>query len=152
MTARWISFRAAFGSVSDRCDQGLRSGFYFHPSNVNVVDFATYFSIYEARATWVLGSHPLTVLGFRPYALFGIGLADFSAPVATSVKSSEANGPQQVFAWRVAGPGFVTAGLGLRFGNERFAIMLAPAKIAVAFGSGTAMAFMPEVALMTSLF
>ena len=131
---------------------GVRYGFYFHPANVNVVDFHTYFSILEARATWVLGSHPLTVPGLRPYVLFGLGYADFSASVDTSVTTKDAVGTQSISAWKIAGPGFVTTGVGLRIGNERLAIMIAPLKIAAAFGSGSTIAFMPEIALLGSPF
>ena len=140
-------------ALTDGLLVGVRAGFYFHPTNVNVVDFGTYFSIYEARVTWVLGHRPLTSSwGFRPYALFGVGLADFSAPARTSLTTTNVIGTQAIDAWRVAGPGFITTGLGVRFGNERFAVMLAPLKVTSAFGSGGAIAFMPELALMTSLF
>jgi hypothetical protein len=131
---------------------GVRYGFYFHPTNVNVVDFGTYNSILEARATWVLGSHPLTAPGIRPYALLGLGYADFSAPVATPGTTKDALGTQTINAWKIAGPGFVTTGIGVRIGNEHLAIMIAPVKIAAAFGSGSAIAYMPEIALLGSSF
>ncbi len=139
-------------AITDGFLLGVRYGFYFHPSNVNVVDFGTYFSILEARATWVLGSHPLTLPGVRPYVLLGLGYADFSAPVETSAKTTDANGTQSISAWKIAGPGFVTTGIGLRIGNDRMAIMIAPLKIAAAFGSGSTIAFMPEIVLLGSPF
>ena len=131
---------------------GFRFGFYFHPTNVNVVDFHSYFSIFELRATWVLGSHPLTMPGVRPYVLFGVGYADFGAPVATAAATTDALGSQSISAWKVAGPGFVTTGGGIRIGNEHLAVMIAPLKIAAAFGSGAAIAYMPEIALLGSAF
>ncbi len=139
-------------AVTDGFLLGVRYGFYFHPTNVNVVDFHTYFSILEARATWVLGSHPLTAPGLRPYVLLGLGYADFSAPVDTTASTKDAVGTQSISAWKIAGPGFVTTGIGLRIGNDRLAIMMAPLKIAAAFGSGSAIAFMPEIALLGSPF
>ena len=139
-------------ALTDAFLLGVRYGFYFHPSNVNVVDFGTYFSILEARATWVLGSHPLTSPGVRPYALLGLGYADFSAPVDTGVTTKDAVGTQAISAWKIAGPGFVTTGIGVRIGNDRLAIMIAPVKIAAAFGSGSAIAFMPEIVVLGSPF
>jgi len=131
---------------------GVRYGFYFHPSNVNVVDFHTYFSIIEARATWVLGNHPLTMPGPRPYVLLGLGYADFSAPVDTGATTTDVNGVHSISAWKIAGPGFVTIGIGLRIGTERLALMIAPTKIAAAFGSGATIAWMPEIAVLASSF
>jgi hypothetical protein len=132
---------------------GLRYGFYLHPINVNVVDFFSGMqSMWEARATWVLGRHPLTTraLAFRPYALFGVGLADFSAPVDTTlVVNSTVFGPERVTAWKIAGPFFITTGVGVRFGNERLGVMFAPLKIAAAFGSGATVAYMPELTMMS---
>ncbi len=139
-------------ALSDGFLLGVRYGYYFHPANVNVVDFGTYFSIFEARATWVLGSHPLTVPGIRPYALLGLGYADFSAPVDTGVTTKDVVGTHTISAWKIAGPGFVTTGIGVRIGNERVAIMIAPVKIAAAFGSGSAIAYMPEIVLLGSPF
>jgi hypothetical protein len=99
-----------------------------------------------------LGSHPLTAPGVRPYVLLGLGYADFSAPVDTTATTKDAVGTQAISAWKIAGPGFVTTGIGLRIGNERMALMIAPLKIAAAFGSGSAVAFMPEIVLLGSPF
>lgn len=141
-------------ALTDGVLLGVRYGFYFHPHNVHVADYGLLNdSIWEARATWVLGAHPLTrtAYAFRPYALFGFGMADFSAPVdLTLVVKDEVLGRQPVQAWKVAGPFFVTTGLGLRFGNADLGMMLAPLKIAAAFGRGGAIAYMPELSVMRS--
>ena len=139
-------------AITDGFLLGVRWGFYFHPTDVNVVDFHTYSSIIEARATWVLGNHPLTEPGLRPYVLLGLGYADFSSPAETSATTSDVTGTHGINAWRIAGPGFVTTGVGLRIGNERLAVMIAPIKIAAAFGSGSAIAYMPEIVLLGSPF
>ncbi len=130
---------------------GLRWGLYFDWGSVHVTNFPITNIMWEARATWVLGSHPLTqtAFGFRPYVLFGFGMADFGAPVdMTLVVKDDVYGQQPVQAWKVAGPFYVTTGLGLRFGNDRYGFMVAPLKIAAAFGSGGAIAYMPELTFM----
>ena len=140
------------GRTHGRRARRFRYGFYFHPSNINVANLGTYFSLAEVRGTWVLGSHPLTRFGVHPYSFLGLGLADFSARVPTAATVTDINGPQAISAWRVAGPGFVSTGVGVRIGNARFAVMIAPLKLALPFGSGTALAYMPEIAFVDSLF
>ncbi len=141
-------------ALTDGVLLGVRYGFYFHPQNVHVADYGLLNdSMLEARVTWVLGAHPLTRTryAFRPYALFGFGMADFGAPVdLTLVVKDDVLGHQPVQAWDVAGPFFVTTGLGIRFGNANLGMMLAPLKIAAAFGRGGAIAYMPELSVMRS--
>lgn len=139
-------------AVTDGFLFGFRSGFYFHPTNVNVDGTWPVPFIAEARATWILGPHPLSRPGVRLYALLGAGIGDFSARVATGLTTTDANGPQQVSAWRVAGPGFVTTGIGVRIGTPRFAVMIAPFKLALPFGAGSAATLMPELTVMSSPF
>ena len=131
---------------------GFRFGCYFHPTNVNVDGTWPLQSIAEARATWIFGPHPLSRPGVRLYTLFGAGVGDFSARVPTDITTTDANGPQAVSAWRVAGPGFVTTGIGVRIGTPRFAIMIAPLKFALPFGNGSAATLMPELTVMSSPF
>ena len=132
---------------------GLRFGTYFHPGNVNVVNSGAYPFIYEARATWVLGPHPLTRSGIRVYTLLGVGMGDFSAPAETGITAAvDAGDARPIQAWRVAGPGFATTGVGIRIGTPRFALMIAPFKITLPVGSGSTFAFMPELAIMSAPF
>lgn len=131
-------------ALTDSLLLGLKLGFYVHPTNVNVV-----FSlpiIFEGRVAWILGNHPLTVSGIRPYAFVGGGVADFSSAIDTPI------GSQSVTAWRVAGPGFVSFGLGVRIGTPRFQVLIAPLKMALAVGNGTAVGFMPELSIMAAPF
>lgn len=137
-------------AVTDGLLLGGRYGFYVHPTNVNVVFSLP--SIAEVRATWVLGPHPLSRPGVRLYTLLGVGVGDFSARVPTGITTTDVNGPQEVSAWRVAGPWFVTTGIGVRIGTPRFAVMLAPLKFALPFGAGSAATLMPEITLMSSPF
>ncbi len=140
-------------AITDGFLLGLRAGNYFHPTNVNVVRFGPSNLIFEARATWVLGPHPLTRSGIRVYTLLGVGLGDFSAPAETGITAAvDAGDARPIQAWRVAGPGFATTGVGIRIGTPRFALMIAPFKITLPFGNGSTFAFMPELAIMSAPF
>lgn len=137
-------------AVTDGIMLGLRLGVHFHPINVNVPGTTGYPFFGEARATWVFGSHPISEGGVRPYALLGAGLGDFSVAVNTTVV--DAAGPHQATAWKAGGPGFITTGIGIRIGWPRAALMIAPLKMTIPFGSGSLATWMPEVSVMSAAF
>ena len=63
-----------------------------------------------------------------------------------SLNSEVLRGP--LSAWKVAGPGFVSGGAGLRWTVSRgFALSVLPLKATLAFGTGAPMALLsPEIA------
>jgi hypothetical protein len=106
----------------------------------------------EARATYAIGEHPLATATLAPVLALGTGLAEYSTAVSVPVKVGLPpgnNNPmiETVSAWRVAGPGFVTAGAGLRWTVSRgFALSVLPLKATLAFGSGLPMTLLsPEI-------
>jgi hypothetical protein len=140
-------------ALTDGFMLGVRFGFNFHRANAIVTASeltGTVFGIAEARATWVFGSHPISEGGIRPYALLGVGLTDFSTPVSTTAVDSA--GSHAINAWKIAGPGFITTGIGIRIGLPTFALMIAPFKMTLPFGAGSLGTWMPEVSAMGAPF
>jgi hypothetical protein len=129
---------------------GVRFGWYFRRANVNASEWSGLPFMAEVRATWVFGSHPISEGGIRPYVLLGAGVADFSIPVSTTAVDSAGSHP--VDAWKVAGPGFVTTGVGIRFGTPKLALMLAPLKMTLPFGAGSLGTWMPELSVQSAPF
>jgi hypothetical protein len=107
----------------------------------------------EARATYAIGEHPLATATLAPVLSLGTGLAEYSTAVSVPVEVATSNvgSPNRVTgtvsAWRVAGPGFVTAGAGLRWTvSWGFALSVLPLKATLAFGSNPPMALLsPEI-------
>jgi hypothetical protein len=102
----------------------------------------------EARVTYVIGEHPLATAALAPVLVLGTGLAEHSTAVSVKVAltSPTATSTGSVSAWRVAGPGFVSTGIGLRWTvPPGFALSFLP-KATLAFGSGSPMALLsPEI-------
>jgi hypothetical protein len=107
----------------------------------------------EARVTYVIGEHPLATAALAPVLVLGTGLAEHSTAVSVKVSvtvptagSNATTSTGSVSAWRVAGPGFVSTGIGLRWTvSPGFALSILP-KATLAFGSGSPMALLsPEV-------
>jgi hypothetical protein len=103
----------------------------------------------EARLTYLIGHNALTKKGIAPMVFVGAGLGEFDAFVPVTVLSntkltmaSQAELPEN--AWLTAGPGFISAGAGVR-------ILLSPkvaATGALKFegGIGGAAGFLPGFA------
>jgi hypothetical protein len=105
----------------------------------------------EARASYVIGEHPLATAGLSPVLALGAGLAEYSASVPVKVDlvppSPMPSTAGTVSAWRVAGPGFVSAGVGLRWAvSPGFALSILPLKATFAFGTHAPNFFLsPEI-------
>ena len=107
----------------------------------------------EARVTYVIGEHPLATAALAPVLVLGTGLAEHSTAVSVKVAltsvtagSTVTTSTGSVSAWKVAGPGFVSTGIGLRWtASPGFALTFLP-KATLAFGSGSPMALLsPEI-------
>jgi hypothetical protein len=80
----------------------------------------------EARGTYVIGKDAIAVGGLKPYIYLGAGFGAVNAPVGVTVAvcpngmpASTCTSPpstQQATAWKIAGPGFIAAGGGIRYG------------------------------------
>jgi hypothetical protein len=113
----------------------------------------------EARASYVIGAHPLATTGLFPMFAFGGGLAEYSAsvPVRVEVAAVSPTGvvpapgvtptPTLASAWRFSGPGFASVGLGARWAlSPDVALSIVPLKATVAFGNGgSLLLFTPEI-------
>ncbi len=96
----------------------------------------------EGRFTYLFGKMALANK-FAPYAFGAVGASEWDAEVDVPVNEAGTN--KTVQAWQSAGPFFVSVGGGIRFAPvpRRFAIMLSPLKLNLAFGgTGT---FLPSL-------
>lgn len=132
---------------------GARGGmvFFTYPGQAAVVNGRTspYGMLHlEARATWVFGENPFGSDGFAPLVFFGGGISQFDASTTSSVTVMQAGTAPVtggVDIWKTAGPGFVTAGGGVRWAPiAEFGVTLA-ARANLAWGNGTVVTFGPEV-------
>ncbi len=98
----------------------------------------------EGRVTWVFGANPLGSEGVAPFVFAGGGISHFDANTSSNVMLNDGTtGPVDI--WKTDGPGFATAGIGIRWAPlERIAIMAA-ARGNLAFGNGTVVTFGPEI-------
>jgi len=100
----------------------------------------------EARASWVFGNEPLGRAGFAPIIQIGGGAGAYASNLAVTVAQNGVAGERPVQAWHVAGPGFVTAAVGVRYAfSARFGFVLA-ARGTLAFGTGFMPSFGPDLA------
>jgi hypothetical protein len=108
----------------------------------------------EGRVTYVIGERALATSGLFPVLALGAGLGEYSASVpvnvalaATFIPTAAPAGTLNVSAWRVAGPGFVSAGAGVRWAvTPDVALSVLPIKASFAFGNGPAALFLsPEI-------
>jgi hypothetical protein len=108
-----------------------------------------------ARATYAFGDRPLERAGLAPITEIGVGAAEHSASVEVQLYDT---GPplhpyDRVYSWRRGGPGFVSAGAGLRWAlGPGFALTALPLRATVAFGNSTPLyLFSPEIAVQFRL-
>ena len=102
----------------------------------------------EVRGTYLVGKNALAHAGWAPLVFIDAGIAQFAAPQTVTVVETGVPGTLPKNAWRVAGPGFVGAGLGARYAFSQRIAMTATFKLAGAFGAtGLSPTFGPEVAL-----
>jgi hypothetical protein len=103
----------------------------------------------EARATWVFGENPFGTDGFAPLIFAGGGISQFDASTASSVTVMSGGTPLTggVNIWKTDGPGFVTAGGGVRWAPVAEVGVTLAARGNVAFGNGPVVTFGPEVAV-----
>ncbi len=108
----------------------------------------------EARVTWLFGKAPLFSSGFAPYIFISGGASEFVGKVpGGNIHSTERdpNGGGSILRpidiWAVGGPGFVSAGGGVRWApTARIACTLGP-KVTLPFGYGSWLVLSPEIGL-----
>jgi opacity protein-like surface antigen len=131
---------------------GLRAGVVLntYPGNAAKDDGKAFPPIHlELRGTYLFGKDAL-VKPVAPYVMAGAGIATFETSVKVRVAETTATNTKverDVDAWQLAGPGFITAGGGVRIGlNERLAMMLG-ARLNLAFGNSFAPSFGPDLGI-----
>jgi hypothetical protein len=103
----------------------------------------------EGRVTYVLGSAPLTKVGFAPMGFLGAGVSEFDGSVTSAVSQANVAGQQPVNVWITDGPFFVAAGAGVRYQfSVRAAFTFAARANAVIGGNGFLMTYGPEVGVL----
>ncbi len=103
----------------------------------------------EARATYLLGDHPLMHTGFALMGFAGLGLSEFDTHVTSVVSLANVAGQQPVNLWITDAPFFVAIGAGIRYGFSLRAAFTAAARANLVFGgNGFLPAFGPEVGVL----
>jgi hypothetical protein len=98
----------------------------------------------EARGTWVFGENPLGSAGLAPMAFVGGGISQFDANTPASVALTNGS-TGNVLIWKTDGPGFATAGGGVRWAPIPQLGVNVAARVNLAFGNGEVWTFGPEV-------
>jgi hypothetical protein len=124
---------------------GVRVGFAFG-GGPQAPGGKSFFPVHaEARAAYFFGSDPFRRVGPRPYAVLSGGIAQIDSSVGVIIYENEsdfvADKRLTLDAWRKAGTGFASAGLGILYGITPRMGPEAEFKVIQLFGaSGTAMA------------
>ncbi|MGO9837386.1 MAG: hypothetical protein ACLP1X_24610 [Polyangiaceae bacterium] len=101
----------------------------------------------EGRATYLLGTDPLTRAGFFPMGFAGLGLAEFDGHTTSVVTLNNVAGQQPVDVWRTDGPFFLLLGGGARYQFSPRAAFTGAIRLNIAFGNGALLTYGPEIGL-----
>jgi hypothetical protein len=128
---------------------GARAGvvFFTYPGQAAVADgrASPFDRLHlELRGTWLFGDNPLAVNVIAPLAFFGGGISNFSVSTSSTVTLNNGlTGPVNI--WKTDGPGFVTAGGGVRWAPIEQVALTAAVRANLAFGNDIMWAFGPEI-------
>jgi hypothetical protein len=127
---------------------GLRGGYVLLTDPATGTPGAAFAPIHiEARFTYVVGKDALVKKGMAPMVFVGLGAGEFDAFVPVTVFKVGDGPTAKGFgfnAWITAGPVFMSAGGGARFGLSHRAAVTAALKLEAAFGGSAG--FLPGVA------
>ncbi len=132
---------------------GVRLGYVLntYPGQAAKDDGKTFPPIHaELRGTYLIGEDAL-LKNFAPYAMLGAGISTFEAAVKVIVAEQAPGGAKvanNVDAWHLAGPAFITFGGGARIKLSPRAAFMAGLRVNVAFGNDTAVSLGPELGVV----
>jgi hypothetical protein len=136
-------------AITDNILIGARAGIVFntYPGQAAVNDGRTS-SLgplhLEVRGTYLFGDEPLAKLGIAPMAFGGAGISQFDASVGSTVSLTTGE-TGAVNIWKTNGPGFVTAGGGIRWALTDRIAATAALRVNLAFGNDFSWTFGPEI-------
>jgi hypothetical protein len=102
----------------------------------------------ELRETYLIGRDPLAHAGFAPYVFVSAGYGKFDENIRTSVQVENVVGWKPEVVWKLGGPYFGAAGVGVRYAFSPRVAFLTDVRGTLPFGpAGVLPSIAPEVEL-----